>query len=127
MKKILITTGGTGGHVIPAKIIEEHGYSEINLNIGCPSTKVIKGDFGACLMNSPELVSEFIYEIKLSSSLPVSIKTRLGLGYEHNLNLLYNLRTYTFRLSYFKNSSFSVRFNSAIIPRTNILFVYNRS
>ncbi|CAI8361528.1 MAG: tRNA-dihydrouridine(20/20a) synthase [Gammaproteobacteria bacterium] len=74
-----------------AKIIEEHGYSEINLNIGCPSTKVIKGDFGACLMNSPELVSEFIYEIKLSSSLPVSIKTRLGLGYEHNLNLLYNL------------------------------------
>ena len=74
-----------------AKIIEEQGYSEINLNIGCPSTKVIKGDFGACLMNSPELVSEFIYEIKISSSLPVSIKTRLGLGYEHNLNLLYNL------------------------------------
>ncbi len=74
-----------------AKIIEEQGYSEINLNIGCPSTKVIKGEFGACLMNSPKLVSEFIYQIKKSCSIPISIKTRLGLGFEHNLELLLNL------------------------------------
>ena len=76
---------------ICAKIIEDNGYSEINLNIGCPSTKVIKGEFGACLMNSPNLVAECITEIKKSCDLPVSIKTRLGLGYEEDLSLLFGL------------------------------------
>ncbi len=76
---------------ICAKIIEDNGYSEINLNIGCPSTKVIKGEFGACLMNSPSLVAECITEIKKSCDLPVSIKTRLGLGYEEDLSLLFGL------------------------------------
>ena len=47
-----------------AKIIESKGYDEINLNIGCPSDKVIKGKFGACLMNSPKLVADCILEIK---------------------------------------------------------------
>ncbi len=76
---------------ICAKIIEDNGYSEINLNIGCPSTKVIKGEFGACLMNSPNLVAECITEIKKSCDLPVSIKTRLGLGYEEDRSLLFGL------------------------------------
>ena len=76
---------------ICAKIIEDNGYEEINLNIGCPSTKVIKGEFGACLMNSPKLVADCITEIKKSCNLPVSIKTRLGLGYDEDLNLLFRL------------------------------------
>ena len=76
---------------ICAKIIEDNGYSEINLNIGCPSTKVIKGEFGACLMNSPKLVADCITEIKKSCNLPVSIKTRLGLGYDEDLHLLFGL------------------------------------
>ena len=74
-----------------AKIIEEKGYGEINLNIGCPSSKVVKGEFGACLMNDPDKVADCVYEIKKSCNLPVSIKTRLGLGYEENLDLLFNL------------------------------------
>lgn len=74
-----------------AKIIEGQGYSEINLNIGCPSTKVIKGRFGACLMEHPNDVAEFVYQIKKSCSLPVSIKTRLGLGYGEDLKLLKKL------------------------------------
>ena len=74
-----------------AKIIESRGYDEINLNIGCPSNKVIKGEFGACLMSSPNLVAECVLEIKKSCDLPVSIKTRLGLGYEEDLNLLFDL------------------------------------
>ena len=74
-----------------ASIIEEQGYDEINLNIGCPSSKVVKGEFGACLMNNPEKVADCVYEIKKSCDLPVSIKTRLGLGYEENLDLLFTL------------------------------------
>ena len=74
-----------------ASIIEDQGYDEINLNIGCPSSKVVKGEFGACLMNNPEKVAECVYEIKQSCDLPISIKTRLGLGYEENLDLLFTL------------------------------------
>jgi len=74
-----------------ASIIEDQGYDEINLNIGCPSSKVVKGEFGACLMNNPDKVAECVYEIKQSCDLPVSIKTRLGLGYEENLDLLFTL------------------------------------
>ena len=74
-----------------ASIIEEKGYNEINLNIGCPSSKVVKGEFGACLMRDPDKVADCVYEIKKSCSLPISIKTRLGLGYEENLDLLFNL------------------------------------
>ena len=74
-----------------ASIIEEKGYNEINLNIGCPSSKVVKGEFGACLMNNPDKVAECVYEIKQSCDLPISIKTRLGLGYEENLDLLFTL------------------------------------
>ena len=70
-----------------SKIIERQGFSEINLNIGCPSSKVVKGQFGACLMNYPEQVANIVAEIKNSCSLPVSIKTRLGLGFNKNLDL----------------------------------------
>ena len=74
-----------------ASIIEDQGYDEINLNIGCPSSKVVRGEFGACLMNNPDKVAECVYEIKQSCDLPISIKTRLGLGYEENLDLLFTL------------------------------------
>ena len=74
-----------------ASIIQEKGYNEINLNIGCPSSKVVKGEFGACLMKDPDKVADCVYEIKKTCSLPISIKTRLGLGYEENLDLLFSL------------------------------------
>tara|TARA_Y100000768_G_scaffold365990_1_gene327768 strand:+ start:252 stop:1211 length:960 start_codon:yes stop_codon:yes gene_type:complete len=59
-------------------ISEEFGYKEINLNIGCPSTKVQKGRFGAVLMKEPGLVSKCISAMKKSVSIPVTVKCRIG-------------------------------------------------
>ncbi len=60
------------------KIAEDYGYHEINLNLGCPSKKVQKNKFGACLMKEPSLVAKCITSMKKSTKLPVSIKTRIG-------------------------------------------------
>ena len=59
-------------------ISEEFGFKEINLNVGCPSSKVQKGRFGAVLMREPELVSKCIYAMKKSVSIPVTVKCRIG-------------------------------------------------
>jgi tRNA-dihydrouridine synthase A len=59
-------------------ISEEFGYKEINLNIGCPSTKVQKGKFGAVLMKEPGLVSKCISAMKKSVNIPVTVKCRIG-------------------------------------------------
>ena len=59
-------------------ISEEFGFEEINLNIGCPSSKVQKGRFGAVLMREPELVSKCIYAMKKSVSIPITVKCRIG-------------------------------------------------
>ena len=68
------------------KIISDQGFDEINLNIGCPSSKVVKGGFGACQIEAPMKVAEYIEGIKTQTKIPVSIKTRLGLGYEQDLS-----------------------------------------
>ena len=68
-----------------AEIISEQGFDEINLNIGCPSSKVVKGGFGACQIESPSQIAEYVDAIKSHTKTPISIKTRLGLGYEHDL------------------------------------------
>ena len=60
------------------KIAENYGYDEINLNLGCPSKKVQKNKFGACLMKEPNLVGECVNAMKRSSNLPVTVKTRIG-------------------------------------------------
>jgi len=62
------------------KIAEDYGYDEINLNLGCPSKKVQKNKFGACLMQYPDLVSECVYQMSKNTKLPVSIKTRIGVN-----------------------------------------------
>ena len=61
-----------------AKIAEDYGYDEININLGCPSKKVQKNSFGACLMKEPDLVSECLAEMKNSCNIPVTAKTRIG-------------------------------------------------
>lgn len=70
-----------------AKIVEDAGYDEINLNIGCPSDRVQKGRFGACLMKEPALVADCIIAMQNNVRVPVSVKARLGVddfdGYEH--------------------------------------------
>ena len=59
-------------------IAEEFGYKEINLNVGCPSSKVQKGKFGAVLMKEPGLVSECINEMHKSVNIPITVKCRIG-------------------------------------------------
>ena len=60
------------------RISEQYGYDEINLNLGCPSKKVQKNKFGACLMKEPNLVAECVNAMVNATKLPVSIKTRIG-------------------------------------------------
>jgi len=59
-------------------IAEQLGYDEINLNVGCPSERVQKGRFGACLMKEPVLVRDCIAAMRAEVSVPVTVKTRLG-------------------------------------------------
>ena len=61
-----------------AKIAEDMGYDEVNINLGCPSKKVQKNMFGACLMKEPELVSECINKMVSTCKIPVTAKTRIG-------------------------------------------------
>src|SRR5687768_1675819 len=62
-----------------AKLGEEYGYDEINLNIGCPSERVQRGAFGACLMAEPTLVAQCVSRIKGRVSIPVTVKHRVGI------------------------------------------------
>jgi len=62
-----------------AKLGEEYGYDEINLNIGCPSERVQRGAFGACLMAEPQLVAECVSAISQAVKIPVTVKHRLGI------------------------------------------------
>ncbi len=59
-------------------IAEQYGYDEINLNVGCPSERVQKGAFGACLMAEPELVADCVASIRQAVSVPVTVKHRIG-------------------------------------------------
>ena len=61
-----------------AKLAEEYGYKEINLNLGCPSKKVQKNSFGACLMKDPNLVADCLNKMVNSCNIPVTAKTRIG-------------------------------------------------
>lgn len=70
-----------------AQIAEDFGYDEINLNVGCPSDRVQKGNFGACLMATPEVVGEGVAAMQRAVSIPVTVKHRIGIDgledYEH--------------------------------------------
>ena len=62
-----------------ARIAEEYGYDEVNLNVGCPSDRVQNGSFGACLMAEPELVAECVSAMKQAVAIPVTVKSRIGI------------------------------------------------
>ena len=64
---------------LSARIAEDMGYDEVNLNVGCPSDRVQSGQFGACLMSKPLLVADCIAEMKKHVSIPVTVKTRTGI------------------------------------------------
>jgi tRNA-dihydrouridine synthase A len=62
-----------------AKIGEDFGYDEINLNVGCPSDRVKEGRFGACLMAEPALVAACVAAMKAAVAVPVTVKCRIGI------------------------------------------------
>ena len=62
-----------------ARIAEERGYDEINLNVGCPSDRVQNGRFGACLMASSQLVANCVAAMRAEVSIPVTVKSRIGI------------------------------------------------
>ena len=72
--------GSEPGELAQCASLGEHwGYDEVNLNIGCPSERVQRGAFGACLMAEPKLVAQCVAAIKESVGIPVTVKHRLGL------------------------------------------------
>jgi tRNA-dihydrouridine synthase A len=73
-----------------AKISENEGYDEVNLNIGCPSDRVQNGQFGACLMSNKDLVAECVSNIKTNVKIPVTIKTRIGIDDFDSYEFLYD-------------------------------------
>lgn len=62
-----------------ARIAEEFGYDEINLNVGCPSSRVQNGNFGACLMAQPQRVADCVAAMIAATRLPVTVKHRIGI------------------------------------------------
>ena len=68
---------------------EDYGYKEINLNVGCPSERVQSGSFGACLMAEPELVAECVAAMESVVSIPVTVKTRIGIDDKDSYEFLH--------------------------------------
>jgi len=79
-KPVALQLGGSSPKLLAeaTKVGEDFGYDEINLNLGCPSKKVEKNKFGACLMKEPNLVAECLSKMQSVTKLPITIKTRIG-------------------------------------------------
>jgi len=71
-----------------AKLVGQYGYDEVNLNIGCPSERVQRGAFGACLMAEPELVADCVRAMRGAVKIPVTVKHRLGINKEESYDFV---------------------------------------
>lgn len=71
-----------------AKLAQERGYDEINLNVGCPSDRVQNGMFGACLMGEADLVAQSIAAMREVVDIPVTVKTRIGIDEQDSYEFL---------------------------------------
>jgi tRNA-dihydrouridine synthase A len=91
-KPVALQLGGSSPKLLSeaTKVGEDFGYDEINLNLGCPSKKVEKNKFGACLMKEPNLVADCLSKMQSVTSLPVTIKTRIGYDDVEDYENLYN-------------------------------------
>ncbi len=91
-KPVALQLGGSSPKLLSnaSKIGEEYGYDEINLNLGCPSKKVQKNKFGACLIKEPNLVADCLNEMQVKTKLPVTVKTRIGYDQVEDYENLYN-------------------------------------
>ncbi len=71
-----------------ARMAAAAGYDEININVGCPSDRVQSGQFGACLMSSPDLVARCFEKMSGAVDLPVTVKTRIGIDDQDSYEFL---------------------------------------
>jgi tRNA-dihydrouridine synthase A len=78
---VALQLGGSDTHELAhsARLGEQWGYDEINLNCGCPSERVQRGSFGACLMAEPQLVADCVKAMRDAVSVPVTVKHRIGI------------------------------------------------
>ena len=97
-----------------AKIVESYGYNEINLNIGCPSKRAQSGNFGACLFDQPRLVASCVKEISKTTSLPITVKTRLGID---NIDDIKHLKNFINVVSSEGVSTFQLHARNAILKK----------
>jgi len=122
-KPLALQVGGSDKKELAevAKIADDMGYDEINLNLGCPSKKVQKNMFGACLMKEPDLVSECINEMVNSCNIPVTAKTRIGFDDIEDFTYLNN---FIFKMKSAGCKTFIVHARKAILkgltPRQNL-------
>ena len=134
-KPLALQVGGSNKDELAevAKIAEDMGYDEININLGCPSKKVQKNKFGACLMKEPDLVAECIHSMVKVCKIPVTAKTRIGFDdiedfdYLNNfIHKMKNVGTKTFILHARKAmlSGLSPKQNLNI-PKLNYKMVYD--
>lgn len=91
-KPIAFQLGGSNSVDLASctRIIEACGYDEVNLNVGCPSDRVQNGRFGACLMADPDLVAECVYAMRQVASIPVTVKSRIGIDEQDSYEELVN-------------------------------------
>ena len=87
---LALQLGGSNPHDLAAcaKMAAERGYDEINLNVGCPSDRVQNGKFGACLMAEPKLVAECVDAMQQAASIPITVKTRIGIDEQDSYEFL---------------------------------------
>lgn len=89
---LALQLGGSDPRLLAAAVrkAEPYGYDEINLNVGCPSSRVAEGSFGACLMGSPDLVARCVEAMQAESRLPVTVKTRIGIDDRDDYGFLHD-------------------------------------
>ena len=122
-KPVALQVGGSSPKLLAnaAKLGEEFGYDEINLNLGCPSKKVQKNRFGACLMKEPDLVAECLVEMQNKTNLPVTIKTRIGYD---DIDDYENLHNFITKLKNTGVSTFIIHARKAVLgkftPKQNL-------
>lgn len=106
---IALQLGGSDPNALAqcAKLAQNHGYDEVNLNVGCPSDRVQNGMFGACLMGNADLVAKCVASMQEQIDIPVTVKTRIGID---------DLDSY----------AFLCQFIETVLPYTNTFIVHAR-
>lgn len=106
---IALQLGGSDPNALAqcAKLAQNHGYDEVNFNVGCPSDRVQNGMFGACLMGNADLVAKCIESMQEQIDIPVTVKTRIGID---------DLDSY----------AFLCQFIETVLPYTNTFIVHAR-